>query len=48
LAPEGAASGVEIRHLICGDYRILFRVEARKVPVEHVRHAARLPIADGT
>jgi plasmid stabilization system protein ParE len=47
LAPDAAAAGIEFRQLLCGDYRIIFHVEGQKVFVQHVRHASRLPIADG-
>jgi len=48
LAPEAAARDIEFRQLLCGDYRIVFRVEGQKVFVEHVRHGARMPFADGS
>ena len=43
LAPETAAFGHEIRHLIVGVYRLLFTIDhsARKVHILHVRHGAR-------
>jgi plasmid stabilization system protein ParE len=33
--------GQEIRHLIVGDYRVLFTIDDDRVLVLHVRHAAR-------
>jgi plasmid stabilization system protein ParE len=39
LAPESKTHGAEIRHLICGDYRILFIVIDEAVHVLRVRHA---------
>jgi plasmid stabilization system protein ParE len=46
LAPETSASGIEFRQLLSGDYRIVFHVDGQKVFVQHVRHAARLPLAE--
>lgn len=46
LAWESSRSGIELRQKTCGDYRILFKVAAQVVYVEHVRHAARLPLDD--
>ncbi len=44
LAWEAARAGIELRQKVCGDYRVLFKVEVQTVFVEHVRHASRLPI----
>jgi hypothetical protein len=44
LAWEAARSGIELRQKLCGEYRVLFKVEAQTVYVEHVRHARRLPM----
>jgi plasmid stabilization system protein ParE len=32
LAPETGAEGLEIRHLIYGEYRVIFLIEARRHP----------------
>jgi plasmid stabilization system protein ParE len=44
LAPESRIIGREVRHLICGVYRVLFVLEAETIIVVHVRHGARRPI----
>jgi toxin ParE1/3/4 len=41
IAPDVGVHRVEIRHLLVGDYRILFTLRRRSVIVLHVRHAAR-------
>jgi plasmid stabilization system protein ParE len=41
LAPENSDVDVEIRHLLYGEFRILFTVEDEIVHVLHVRHGAR-------
>ncbi|MBI3418783.1 MAG: type II toxin-antitoxin system RelE/ParE family toxin [Proteobacteria bacterium] len=45
LAPENGRRGFEIRHLIYGNYRILFTITARTVTVLEIRHGARQPLA---
>ena len=47
LAPENEAFAHEIRHLILGNYRILFRTEGDTIYVLHIRHAARRPLTPG-
>lgn len=42
LAPENGFDGVEIRHLIFGEYRILFTINAAHVVILQVRHSARM------
>lgn len=42
LAPEDGLDGVTIRHLIYGDYRILFSIDAAQVVILQVRHGARM------
>ena len=42
LIPESSALGGEYRHLVYGNYRIVYRVEGRKVLILRVIHAARL------
>ena len=39
--PEAAELGLERRHLIRGNYRIIYRVEAQRVRVLRVLHAAQ-------
>lgn len=46
VAPESAALGVEVRHLVVGKYRMLFVVRDRTVMVLHVRHAARRRVTE--
>lgn len=44
IAPENATlKGNEIRHLIHGNYRIIFDIEKTTVRVLEIRHSARLP-----
>ena len=43
-APEAKTLGADVRHLIVGDYRVLFVVESDTVTVLHIRHGARLPV----
>lgn len=49
LAPENAVFPFEVRHLLYGRkphvYRIIFTVEGNTVPVLHIRHGRRQPIA---
>ncbi len=44
LAPEAEILGREVRHLIHGNYRVLFVIEGNTVTVLHIRHGARLAI----
>lgn len=46
LIPEGPDVGPDYRHLIFGNYRIIYRVEERRVIVVRVLHAARLLTAE--
>jgi len=43
LASESRTFKEEIRHLLFGKYRLLFRIEDETVHVLHVRHSARKP-----
>lgn len=43
LAPESGLDGLEIRHLIYSQYRILFAVNTKHIVILQVRHGARLP-----
>jgi len=45
LAPESRTFGEEIRHLLFGKYRILFRIEDETVYILHVRHSSRKPLS---
>lgn len=47
LAPEDGLDGAEIRHLVFGNYRILFVIDGAQVAVLQVRHGARLPLTGG-
>ena len=42
VIPEAAELGIEYRHAIEGNYRIIYRIEAMRVIVVRVFHAARL------
>jgi plasmid stabilization system protein ParE len=42
LIPENDLIGTEYRHLIYGDYRMIFRIEARTVYVLRIIHSSRL------
>ena len=44
LASEDGLDGLQIRHLIFGNYRLLFVIDTREVTVLQVRHAARQSI----
>jgi plasmid stabilization system protein ParE len=41
LAPESRLFGEQIRQLIFGNYRTLFRIDGDRVRVLHIRHGAR-------
>ena len=45
-APEDGLDGMEIRHLILGNYRVIFVIDVDRVVVLQVRHGARLPMAE--
>lgn len=45
LAPENLLFKEEIRHLIYGRYRIIFKVREKTVFVLTIRHGARKPLA---
>jgi plasmid stabilization system protein ParE len=48
LAPEdGEVRGPEIRHIVLGNYRVLFLIREPDVFVLHVRHASRRPALPG-
>ncbi|HZO30164.1 MAG TPA: type II toxin-antitoxin system RelE/ParE family toxin [Chloroflexota bacterium] len=47
LAPENDDFDVEIRHLLYGEFRILFTVDDNVVRVLHVRHGARSSVTPG-
>lgn len=40
IAPESDYIEVEIRHLVIGDYRVLFYIESDNVHILHIRHSA--------
>lgn len=42
LIPENALLGTTYRHLLCGDYRTVFRVSGRTVFVLRIVHGMRL------
>jgi len=46
VAPESAALGVEVRHLVVGSYRVLFVIRQDTVTVLHIRHAARRRVTE--
>ncbi len=41
LSPEDGLDGITIRHLLYGNYRIIFTVEAAQVIILQIRHGAR-------
>ena len=43
-APEAASLGEDLRHLIVGNYRIIFVIEPAVVTVLHIRHGAMRPV----
>ncbi len=43
-APEAISLGEDLRHLIVGNYRVIFVIEASTVTILHIRHAAMLPV----
>jgi plasmid stabilization system protein ParE len=46
LAPEDGLDSLEIRHLIHGNYRIIFTIDPGQVTILQVRHGARRPMAE--
>jgi plasmid stabilization system protein ParE len=40
IAPEDADFQLGIRHLIVGNYRVLYRINGQQVDVLHIRHSA--------
>ena len=42
VIPEAESLGVDYRHIISGAYRMVYRIEAERVIVLRVIHAARL------
>lgn len=38
----GLFAGIELRQVLVGAYRVIFRVDSRTVDVLHIRHASRL------
>jgi len=42
LAPEDGMDGVTIRHLLYGDYRILFSIDQGHAVILQIRHGARI------
>jgi plasmid stabilization system protein ParE len=44
IAPEAEATGVELRQLIHGMYRVLYTVDDKTVTIHAVRHGARRPL----
>jgi plasmid stabilization system protein ParE len=46
-APEDGLDGLEIRHLVHGQYRVIFAIDSNTVVILQVRHGARLPTTEG-
>jgi plasmid stabilization system protein ParE len=44
VAPEDEIDGLEVRHAVIGNYRVLFTVERRTVWGHGVRHGNRRPL----
>lgn len=38
----GLFGGIELRQVLVGPYRVIFKVDSRTVDVLHIRHASRL------
>ena len=47
VAPEDGMDGMELRHLIHRDYRIIFVVASNRITILQIRHAARPPMDEG-
>ena len=47
-APESHTFATEIRHLLVGNYRILFRIDDETVYVTHIRHSSRQTLTPET
>ena len=47
IAPETVAFRVELRHVNYKGYRVIFRIDRKRVRIVHIRHAARLPVDRG-
>ncbi len=47
FAPEDGLEGLALRHLIFGNYRVIFTIAPGNVTVLQIRHAARRPIDEG-
>jgi plasmid stabilization system protein ParE len=45
-APEDGLDGMEIRHLVYRQCRILFGIDGKTVVILRVRHGARLPVSE--
>jgi toxin ParE1/3/4 len=45
-APEDGLDGLEIRHLLHGNYRVIFGIDGKTVAILQILHVARLPLAD--
>lgn len=45
-APEDGRHRLEVRHLIYGDYRIIFAIDGQTVLILQLRHGARLPTGE--
>lgn len=44
IAPEDIDLQLGIRHLILGNYRVLYRINGQQVDVLHIRHSAHARI----
>jgi toxin ParE1/3/4 len=44
IAAEARDSGVELRQMLYGNYRVLYSVDSDGVKVHGLRHGARLPL----
>lgn len=44
IAPEDTDLQLGIRHLILGNYRVLYRINSQQVDVLHIRHSAHARI----
>ncbi len=44
IAPEDADLQLGIRHLIVGNYRVLYRINGQQVDVLHIRHSSHAQV----
>lgn len=45
-APEDGLDGMELRHLVHSQYRVIFGIDGKTVIILQVLHGARLPVSE--